>query len=202
MQVFGLSEIQRDVLREISNIGAGNAATAFAKMVDHKINMEVPRMEICPLSEVAELLGGAETPVVGVLFRVDGSLASNLLFVLDRTSASKLLAFFLNVDKEIGVELTELEASALCEIGNILSSSYLGALQNITSLDFKLSVPALAVDMAGAIVDTVLIPLGEVGNYALLIENVFVDGVNRVKGHFFLLPDPGTFEKIFAALGV
>lgn len=194
--------MHRDVLKEISNIGAGNAATAFASMVGNRIDMKVPNISLVALSDVPELIGGAETPVVAVYFRVEGELASSLLFVLKVRGAGKLLHLFLGTKVKVDHQMNLLEQSTLGEIGNILSSSYLGALSSFTGLSFSLSTPALAMDMAGAIINIALLPISEIANEAFIVENVFYDGDNEVYSHFFLLPDPQTFSAVFSALGV
>lgn len=94
------------------------------------------------------------------------------------------------------------EWSALSEIGNILAGSYLSSLADFTSLQMSPTVPALALDMAGAILSYGLLQFGEMGDSALLIDTTFIEGQDEVEGQFFLIPDPDSFAKIFAALGV
>lgn len=99
-------------------------------------------------------------------------------------------------------EYTEMELSALSEIGNILAGSYLTSLADFTNLNMSPTVPALAIDMAGAILSYGLLQFGQMGDQALLIDTKFLDGLDQVEGHFFLIPDPESFDKIFVALGV
>lgn len=70
--ISGLNNFHLDVLREIGNIGAGNAATALAKLLDKRIEMRVPQIRIMRFSEVSDVLGGAETPVIGILLQLQG----------------------------------------------------------------------------------------------------------------------------------
>ena len=99
-------------------------------------------------------------------------------------------------------QFSEMEQSALCEIGNILSGSYLSSLADLTNLSMTPTVPALAMDMAGAILSYGLPQFGEMGDDALLINTTFLEGQNEVEGQFFLIPDPQSFAQIFEALGV
>jgi chemotaxis protein CheC len=197
-----LSSIQIDALREIGNVGAGNAATALSQMVNKKIDMTVPKINILPFDEVSETVGGPENLVVGLYLRVDGHAPSNILFLLPINSAKSLVDMLMCKEAGATDEFGEIEISALKELGNILSGSYLNALAMFTNLTFSPSVPALALDMAGAILSTVLIQLGEVGDHALVIETLFLEENQEVKGHFFLLPDPGSLDLIVQALGV
>ncbi|MOA27114.1 CheY-P phosphatase CheC [compost metagenome] len=103
---------------------------------------------------------------------------------------------------ENGDSFSEMEWSALSEIGNILAGSYLSSLADFTKLTMIPTVPALALDMAGAILSYGLLQFGEMGDSALLIDTTFIEGNHEVEGQFFLIPDPESFSKIFTALGV
>jgi chemotaxis protein CheC len=197
-----LTTVQLDVLREIGNVGAGNAATSLSQMLGRKIEMTVPRINILPFRDVADAVGGGESLVAGVFLQVTGSAPSSILFIMPIQSASLLIDLLMGRALKADCELTEMDQSALREIGNILAGSYLNALGAFTSLEFNQSVPALAVDMAGAILSEILYKLGQVGDYALVIETEFIEDEKQVKGHFFLLPEPGSLDKIMESLGV
>jgi chemotaxis protein CheC len=196
-----LDSQQIDVLKEIGNIGAGNAATALAKMIDRKIDMNVPKVEILEFKEVAELLGGPEIPVCGIYFRVDGDISGSIMFLLTLKSSTTLTNMIMPSIGDIEIP-DEIGQSALQEIGNILSGSYISSLSALTGLDIKISVPSLAIDMAGAILSVPIIQFGQVGDHVLLIETEFNEGNNEVKGFFFLIPDEDSFEILLKSLGV
>lgn len=197
-----LSLVQMDALREIGNIGAGNAATALSQLLNKRIDMTVPRVSVLPLERVPEVLGGPENIVAGIFLRVLGNAPGSVMFMLPRNSALVLVDMLLG--KEIGTTkmLNDIDQSALKEIGNILAGSYLNALSMLTTLTLLPSVPALAFDMLGAILSVVLAELGQVGDYALVIETEFSETNKEVKGHFFLIPDPGSLNIILKAIGV
>lgn len=197
-----LSTFQMDALKEIGNIGAGNAATALSQMVSRKIDMTVPQISALPFNQVADMVGGPEQLVIGLYLRVEGNAPSNILFILPVQSASALIDMLMSKPLGTTKEFSELDISALKEIGNILAGAYLNALAMFTNFVFSPSVPAIAMDMAGAILSTVLIQLGEVGDHALVIETIFFGDDQEVKGHFFLLPEPGSLDLIMDALGV
>lgn len=197
-----LSSLQYDALREIGNIGAGNAATALAKMINKRVDMKVPRVSMLPFSEVASMVGGAEEVVAGIYLRVSGPVPGNIVFLLPKENALYLVDLLFGRTPGETKTLSELEQSALLEIGNILTGAYLGALAMMTNMTLVPSVPALAIDMAGAVLSTPLTFLGEVGDVALLIETEFTDDGREVTGHFFLIPDPGALDRMLAALGV
>lgn len=197
-----LNSFHLDVLREIGNIGAGNAATALAKLLDKKIDMRVPQIRIMKFSEVSDVLGGAETPVVGILLQIHGDISGSMMFILDYPSSRLLVNILMGKPVESDLDYDELNCSALKEIGNILAGSYLSALSNMTNLKLMPDVPALAIDMAGAILSVPAIEFGKNSDTVLYIENVFTDGRDSVIGDLFLIPDDLSYGKLLEALGV
>jgi len=196
-----LDSRQQDTLRELSNIGMGHAATSLSQLVGRTIMLHVPRVMTVDLSEVPDLLGGPERLVAGVILKLEGAAGGNMLLVLPRASAEQLLQILLGpaagLDDELGV-------STLKEIGNILASSYLNALGKMLGMTLYPSIPQLAYDMAGAVIDHVLGELGESGDLALVLETEFSGdevAAEPIRGHFFLLPDPRTLELVLAAVG-
>lgn len=200
--VLKLSALQLDALREIGNVGAGNAATALSQILNKRIDMTVPKISILPLGEVPEVVGGPDAMVAGVYLRVYGPAPSSILFLLPRDSAFYLVDMLMGREHGSTLEMDAMDESALMEIGNILAGAYLNALSYFTKLTLLPSIPALAMDMAGAILSVILIQLGQMGDHALVIETEFSDDNDGVKGHFFLIPDPGSLGTIIAAIGV
>lgn len=191
-----------DVLKEVGNIGAGNAATALSKLLDKPVDMAVPKVSLLPFEEVAERVGGAEQIVLAVFLRVEGEAPGNMFFIIEEQSAKRMLNQLLSMNHQDDEGYSEMELSALCEIGNILAGSYLSSLADFTKLPMVPSVPAIAHDMAGAILSYGLMQFGEMGDSALLIETTFLEDRQSLEGHFFLIPDPESFNKIFKSLGV
>lgn len=197
-----LGEFKLDVLKEIGNIGAGNAATALSTLLNRPIDMAVPQVELLPFESVADAVGGAEQVVIAIYFRVEGDAPGHLFFMLECQPAKQLLSQLMNVQSQDEYSFTDIETSALCEIGNILCGSYLSSLADFTSLSMSPTVPQLAIDMAGAVLNYGLIQYGQMGDSALLIDTKFLGGSEEIQGTFFFIPDPESYRKIFIALGV
>ncbi|WP_079910248.1 chemotaxis protein CheC [Paenibacillus sp. 32352] len=203
MELFNrLADFQMDVLKEVGNIGAGHAATGLSKLLDKPVDMLVPKVRVVAFEEIADSVGGAEEVVIAIFLRVEGETPGNLFFILTLESAKKLLRSLVGIMATHDENYTEMELSALSEIGNILAGSYLSSLADFTQLAMSPTVPSIAIDMAGAILSFGLLQFGQMGDHALLIDTKFLDGNEEVKGHFFLIPDPESFDKIFKALGV
>ncbi|SCY13362.1 chemotaxis protein CheC [Alkaliphilus peptidifermentans] len=196
-----LNNIHLDVLREIGNIGSGNAASALAKLINKRIDMDVPIIQILAFEDVAAILGGEEMVVAGIYFEVDGDISGNIMFLLDIAS-SKILTSILMGREDFSGELDEMDRSALQEVGNILSGSYISSLSALTGLTMKLSIPSLCIDMAGAILSVPAIQFSQTSDKVVLIETILKEGSNHVKGNFFLIPDSDSFDKLLQSLGV
>ncbi len=201
MDISLLNAFHLDILKEIGNIGAGNAATALAKLLDKKVDMKVPQIKIMGFSDVNEVLGGAETPVVGILLEVLGDITGYILFVLEQDAANFLVNILMGNPINQEMEYNEITLSALKEVGNILTGSYLSALSNLTGLRIMPDVPALAIDMAGAILSVPAIELGKTTDTVLYIETEFIQGTDKVIGDFFLVPDADSYIRLLNTLG-
>ncbi len=203
MELFkNFKDFKMDVLKEVGNIGAGNAATALSQLLNKPIDMAVPKVQLLSFEEITDKVGGAEELVYAVFLRVEGEAPGNLFFILTPEAAMNLLNRVAGIEIAPDQELGEMELSALSEIGNILAGSYLSSLADFTSLSMYPTVPALAMDMAGAILGYGLLQFGQMGDDALLIDTTFLEGQNEIEGQFFLIPDPESFPKIFKSLGV
>lgn len=201
INVDNLNGFMIDVLKELGNIGAGNAATALASMISKKVDMDVPNVRIMEFKDVAQILGGEENQVIGIYFELTEDIVGNMMFALDINSAINLVSILYNRDKEVK-ELDEMDISAISELGNIIASSYANSLSSLTGLKMFISVPSISIDMAGAILSVPAIQYGHVSDHALMIETVFEEEQNLVVGNLFFLPNLSSFDKILMALGV
>lgn len=201
LSIEALNNMHLDALREIGNIGAGNAATALAGMINKRIDMNVPSVKILDFNDVSTVLGGEEMVISGVYFEVEGDIEGSIMFLLDLKSAKVLTNILMGRDDD-SKELDEMDRSALQEIGNILSGAYISSLSSLTNLNIKISIPSLCIDMAGAIVSVPAIQFGYIGDKVLLIETILQDGTDTVKGNFFLIPEANSFETLLNSLGV
>lgn len=198
-----LSDVQLDTFKEISNIGMGHAATALSQMIGQTVYLQVPKVEITEISQVPAHLGGAEKLMVGITLQILGDARGSIMLLFPEESAHRLLCSLLG-HQENGLVMNEMTISTLKEVGNILASAYLSALANLLNKTLIPSVPLLAYDMAGAVVDNVLIDLSQSGNLAMMVETDFTGEPNQdfaIKGHFFLLPDPATLDIFLNAVG-
>jgi len=199
MDYSKLTPMQLDALSEVSNIGAGNAATALSQLLNRKIDMTVPQVNVIQFNTIFTGIGSEEV-VAGVMVRVLGDAPGNILFVFEQETAFNIIE---TLTGERNKELNEFGASVLCEIGNIISSSYMNAISNFTGLLLTPSVPAVSLDMIGAILSTSFIESGQFDDNVLDFETEFLqEDSTKLSGHFYYIPMPGSLEKILKILGV
>ncbi|MBR4754774.1 MAG: chemotaxis protein CheC [Lachnospiraceae bacterium] len=196
-----INTVYFDVLKEIGNIGAGNATTALAKMLDMKIDMKVPNVQLLEFKDLAAVISSEDEPVMGILLEVESDIAGSMMFFLELDSAHYLVNKLMMRDPDSREEFTEMDLSALKEIGNIIAGSYLSALSSLTNMTITSSIPYLCIDMAGAILSVPAIEFGKYGDKALLIQTEFGDDV-KINGYFILLPELDSYEKILSSLGI
>ena len=208
-QIQKITSLHLDVLKEIGNIGAAHAATALSELLQSKIDMRVPKVEMVSFNDMMELVGGAESVVVGIFLQIEGDIEGSMFFILPIDKANLFIRNLIKDDQFSFQDepISELGLSAMQELGNILSGSYLSALSDFTGLKIYPTVPGLSVDMFGAIISIGLIEISQVSDQVIVINtSIFEEEQQQqnheVRGHFFLLPDPTSFTTIFTALGV
>lgn len=190
-----------DVLKEIGNIGAGNAMTALSQMLQCKVDMQVPQVRLLEFKDVGALMGGEEQLMIGVYLAVEGDITGSIMFLVKQDSAKHLVNKLMMGMGSEGPDLDEMELSAMKEVSNIITGAYLNSLSTLTNLKIYPSPPALTLDMAGAILSVPAIEFGTIGDKILLIQSQFYDEV-EIDGYFILIPDLESYEKILSSLGL
>lgn len=204
MAKFSLEQVNDmyfDVLKELGNIGAGNATTAISNMLNLKVDMKVPKVQFLNFQELPSAISAEEETVAGIYLEVETDIGGSMMFLLKMESAHYLVNRLMGRPDDYAAEFDEMDLSALKEIGNIISGSYLSALSTITNMVITASVPYLAIDMAAAILSVPAIQFGQYGDKALLIATEFGDEIT-IEGFFILMPDIDSYDKILASLGV
>lgn len=190
------NEKHQDVLKEIGNIGTGNAVTALSQLLGKRFNIEVPDIRMVEYYEVPGLLGGAEVLKTGIMLNISGGLSGIFLFLLDEEFTRIVLDVMVGQEERDIVKLDDMSRSAICEIGNIMCCSYINALAMMTGLKINVSVPGVCSDMAGAILSVAVVHFAEISSRILLIENKFGMKEGAFFSHILFLPDPDTADKL------
>ncbi|MDD4572532.1 MAG: chemotaxis protein CheC [Clostridia bacterium] len=198
-----LNEMHLDVLREIGNIGSGNAATSLSQMLNKKVNMLVPKVRILNVNDVINALGGPENPQVAILMKLNGDINGIMMFLIEQDFVASLLEALLGGKKVECTNLSELENSAISEIGNIMMSAYSNAIATLSSLNIRPSVPAVTIDMVGALLTVPVIEIGLVSDEIIFIENDFLGFQQEtISANMLLVPDIDSLNKLMKSLGI
>jgi len=198
----GLDNMNFDVLTEIGNIGAGNAVTALSQMINAKVDMYVPQVKMLTFQQLANVIGGEETLVAGIMLSLEGDIEGSMLFMLGSEDAHRLVEQLLGMKPQADDTFSEMEMSALMELGNIITGAYLSAISKMTNLTISPSVPYLSVDMAGGGFCVAAPQGGEIRGGGPLIESRFRDMDVDISGYFIMIPTLDSYDSIMRALGI
>lgn len=185
-----------DHLLAISEAGSRGAATALSQILGRPIELEVPQARRVPLDQVAEIAGGAARPVCALSLKVLGELRGDFLLLFGQEEVPRLLALLphggFRDDGTVpaAIDRDSLEESALREIGNILAAAYLNAVSHLLGFTLLPSTPAMALDLAGAITDFVLVDSAARGEDALVLVGEVREPRSGVRGSILFVPDP------------
>ena len=193
------NEFQLDALQEIGNIGAGNAATALSQMVGRRVDMSVTKVQVLRTEAIAGFLGGMEQNVAAVHMPIYGEICGVALVFFPLERVGELCGMLVGREEPDALHLSEIGLSAIKELGSILTGAYLSALFRLLNLQMIHGVPGLAMDMAQAVLDTVLVELEQKEEIAIVIETQFLETNRTLTGSFFLLPESGSLKKFFNA---
>ncbi|WKY45523.1 chemotaxis protein CheC [Eubacteriaceae bacterium ES2] len=198
-----LNEMQIDVLREIGNIGGGNAASALASILDEKVDMTLPNVRITGFDQAVEDLGGAETMTVSVLVSFSGEAEGMIVFLINMEDAKRIMSLLLGgSDDDDDDELSEMKLSAIKEIGNILAASYINSIASLTGLRIDVSVPYVAIDMVGALMSVPIIEFGAIGDKLMFIEENFIGERGSLNSNIIMFAEINTLKIIMEKLGI
>lgn len=199
-----LQDMHLDVLREIGNIGSGNAASALSGMLNTVTDITVPTVKLLDFDDAVNFLGGPEKAVIGMLVEIHGDINGMMLYVLQHSFANQMTNAVFGSEIEDLLNMNEMERSFISEVGNILAASYINAIASLTGLMIDISVPNMTVDMVGAILSVPAIHFARIGNKVLFIDDSFVigQGGSEIKSNMILVPEMQSLEILFSKLGV
>lgn len=198
-----LSERELDLLKEIGNIGTGNAATALSQLTNKKVEITVPKAEVVPISKIVFIFPEPEDLVVGIRMSVKGDVMFDVLLVLNRLAAKRILQDLLGSPCEDITQLDELSQSALKEVGNIMCGSYITALAEFTGLYLDPLPPELSVDMLAAIISEALLSTAVYEDDAIYVETELnIEDLKSITSYMLLIPGLNSLDTIFKKVGL
>ncbi len=199
-QSMNLNDLQKDALKEVGNIGAGHAATALSQLLNTKINLSEPRIEVIKFRDLATRVGYENRMVAALHMYVRGEAPGQMVVLFDREQALDFVSTFLKrVVGEIQI-FDSIADSTLKELGNIVAGSYLTAIIQLTGMNLLPSVPTLSYGTIQAAFRTLMSILPD--QDVFLIESSFLDKEKEVAGQFILIPETGSLGPLLSVFGV
>jgi len=203
MQEIKISSEQKDALQEMANIGAGHASTALSQMVQKDIQMGIPKIELINLEDVSNHIEKGQI-VVGIYLRISNEIPSYVMLLIPRESAFSIADMLLQRQSDPSVEvLSEMDKSALNEVGNVMICAFFDSLSELFQMSVVPGPPKLAYDIPDALIDYILIQIGQVANQVLFFNvDLKEEDKESFKIDMFLLPEPQSVDILLEKLGV
>ena len=203
MEKITLDTNQKDGLQELANIGAGHASTALSQMINREVKMGIPHVEVIPLGEAGSYIEH-EQVVVGIFLKISDEIPSYVMMLIPRESAFALSDLLLGSQQQSGERvLSEMDTSALSEVANVMICSFFDSISALLGMSVVPGPPHLAYDIPEAVLDYVLIQIGEVSNDVFLFNvDLQEEKENNFEIHMFLLPEPDSVNTLLKRMGL
>ena len=190
------TDLQLDALRELANIGSGKASTALSLLLERSVDISVPSVRALSFADAVDAIGDAESEMTGIVLGTVGELEGTVLLLVSPADADTICAI-------LGVEPgSEYAPSALGEVGNIVGSSYINALAEMTGMAIEPTPPATATDMLGAIVQSILASQAHAGDVALMLDSELAVEGSDCSIAFMLVPSEDGVGELLERLGL
>lgn len=199
MNKNGYSYLQIDCLKELSNIGGGNAATSISQMIARPVEMTVPTIDILDYESVYSEIMPEDEIVTAILMKMYGDSEGMFLYIINDDFLDELSAMILQDEKNID---RDLKLSSVKELVNVIVNSYLNAITKMIDVNVISSVPILTTDIFGAILSSVYIESGQYDDKIMIIKNEFLYLGKRLESSLYFVPQPGVLEKLFKKIGL
>ena len=197
-----INEVHIDVLREIANIGSGNAASSLSRMLGHKVNISIPSIGILGFNEAYAALGGPEAVMMGTLLMLTEGINGMMMFLLPIDVVCDLVNMLMFTDIKSHEEIDEMGYSVINEVSNIMSASFVTAIADMTDIPIDISPPEAALDMLGSIMSVPSIYFAKMSDTLLLIQNELEIEGKKTSASVLMLPDIPSLEKLMGSLGI
>ncbi|MDR0903042.1 MAG: chemotaxis protein CheC [Ruminococcus sp.] len=198
-----LNSMHLDVLKEIGNIGSGNAAGALSELIMKPTDITVPDVLLLDFNEAINFLGGADTIAIGMMVQLSEDITGKVIFIIQQAFTSTMTEMLFGTPIDDLTQMDEMATSFITEVGNIMTASYVNAIASLTGLTIDISVPEMTVDMVGAILSVPAVEFAMTGaNKVLFIDDSFLIEGSEVRSNLIFVPETKSLEMLFEKLGV
>ena len=197
-----LSDVQLDVMREIGNIGAGNACTALSGLIGTPIDMSVPRVQLMGVDSTSEYLGGGDAEVLGIRIDVKADLTGMMFHIVNKRFAERLISTFYPKTLNSIADIDEMDMSVISEMGNITSGAYANALATLSGYVVDIGTPTLGGKSVSEILRIPIETFVSVGDKILVVDEQFIIDSEKLTSNMILVLEGDSLNKLFDKLGV
>ena len=196
--IKALTDFQYDALKEVGNIGIGNATTSLSQMVNKKVEISLPDLKLVPIIKVPIIVKNA-APVVGIIQQLKGDSSGFLVLLLSKDSAKFLVKLVLG-QAEDSATFNEMEQSVLVELGNIMNGTYITSLSNFLGISLGLSPPSQVYDMSDAIINQIVGMMSLDVEDVLFMKTEFTVNSEKIEGDILIFTDSVSLNRILGAI--
>lgn len=204
-----LTDDQKDILKEMGNIGTGNAVTALSRLVKKKIDVTLTDVGIIPLKKLQKQFGGPKERVCGIFCHIDKPSQATILNIFEMKPLMSLIANLTGKKSKIDPnkvkskkDLDDFAVSTIVEMGNIMAGHYASALADLLGIKLMIDIPEFTMSNAGELGTFLSKELKTVAEFMIIIKTSIKVSELKLKGVFFFIPDLGTLKSFFNKLGI
>ena len=197
-----LNDTQLDVMREIGNIGAGNACTALSGLIGTPIDMSVPRVQLLGIDSTSDYLGGDDKEVLGIRIDVKADLTGMMYHIVNKRFAERLINTFYEKKLDTIKSIDEMDMSVISEMGNITSGAYANALATLSGYVVDIGTPTPGGYSIAEILKVPIETFGEVGDKILVVDEQFIIDSEKLTSNMILVLEKDSLHRLFDKLGV
>ncbi|MBU0549067.1 MAG: chemotaxis protein CheC [Candidatus Omnitrophota bacterium] len=175
------------ILKEVSSISAAHGSIALSEILGKRIKLSLPALDIVPREVALEKIE-LDQIVISVSSHILTGLKGNIIFVLDENSAFKLVDMCYRAHKDDKKEgsLTAMGMSIIKEVGNVVISSFIGAISIMLKTVIIPSIPTLTSGPIQQIIDMAILSY-DGNDYIMLAEAIFEETEEHIRGSFYLV---------------
>lgn len=195
-----MNYMEMDVIKEVGSIGTGNAASALSSLLGTQVRMVLPQVTVLDFNGALSAIGNPESIVAAVMVNMSDGIDGIMLFILKPDLTGDIIERLLHREFTDYSQLSQMDISALNEVGNIMISSYVNALSTLAGVDVSLSVPEIAVNMLGGILSVPMAEFGYQTDKLMMIRGKFVIDDKELDSDLLMLPDIASLNYLMKKL--
>lgn len=204
-----LTEVQKDALREVGNIGAGNAANALAKMINKRVDINIPSVEVISIDQFAEKVSKKNVKMFVSWSSVQGKTRATVLSLFKVPDIISLTSIIINEEEKPKIDIRkvkevndfpELYVDAMKELSHILASHYTTALGNLLNLKLMTEPPDISLDKGKQLFKILNEEIGLMKELSLVITTNVIIKEFEIQGTFLFIPELETLQELLDTL--